>query len=159
MSLLNDSYGPLIENTALSLVSGDGIGKMFVFPPGLPRNGLSNPPGGALSRTSDPHGGATDVLRWNCPFTNSYDFPYDARTDVLPSPIGSHATPTRGPKLFQSVSIPAWLGKSLSPGKYRPAGALGNTVLLVPDWKRAMSNWYTAPLRNCCGKNGSHRRP
>src|SRR5205814_7184628 len=83
---------------------------MFVCPPGLPRNGLSSPPGGALSRTSEPQGGATDVLRWNCPFTNSYDFPYDARTDVLPSPVGSHATPTRGPRLFQSVSIPACVG-------------------------------------------------
>src|SRR4051812_15738680 len=79
---------------------------MFVCPPGLPRNGLSNPPGGALSRTSDPHGGATDVLRWNCPFTNSYDFPVrradgrlavadriprhsDARPQVVP--VGQHA--------------------------------------------------------------------
>src|SRR6478609_6569620 len=62
---------------------------MFVCPPGLPRNGLSSPPGGALSRTSDPHGGATDVLRWNCPFTNSYDFPYDARSEVVP--VGQHS--------------------------------------------------------------------
>src|SRR6185503_10939443 len=114
---------------------------MFVCPPGLPRNGLSNPPGGALRRTSDPHGGATDVLRWNCPSTNSNDLPYDARTDVLPSPRGSQARPSRGPILFQSVGMPACVGKPASPGKYRPAGAFGKTVLLVPAVKRPMSNW------------------
>ena len=82
-SLVRLRNGPLSENVAFW---SNVTGKMFVCPPGLPRNGLSRPPGGALSRTSDPHGGATDVLRWNCPFTNSYDLPYDARTDVLPSP-------------------------------------------------------------------------
>src|SRR5712672_4678666 len=107
MLLLKLMNGPFSENGAFwSKVTG----KMFVCPPGLPRNGLSNPPGGALSRTSDPHGGATEVLRWNWPFTNSNDFPYDPRTEVLPSPTGSQANPTRGPRLFQSVSIPAWLG-------------------------------------------------
>src|ERR1700681_3114329 len=129
MLLFRGRYGPLIENTALSLVSVAGIGKMFVCPPGLPRKGLSRPPGGALSRTSDPQGGATEVLRWNCAFTNSYDLPYDARTEVLPLPVGSQAIPTRGPKFFHCVSMPACVGKPASPGKYRPAGAPGKTVL------------------------------
>ena len=103
MSLVRLRNGPLSENVAFW---SNVTGKMFVCPPGLPRNGLSSPPGGALSRTSDPHGGATDVLRWNCPFTNSYDFPYEradrrlavaqripgqsnARPEVVP--VGQHA--------------------------------------------------------------------
>src|SRR5256885_12063386 len=95
---------------------------MFVWPEAL-MNGLSRPPDGLLMRISDPHGGATDVLRWNCAFTNSYARPYDARTEVLPSPAGSHVIPTRGPRLPHCVSMPACVGKPASPGKYRPAGA------------------------------------
>src|SRR5436189_4733657 len=111
MSLLRLRNGPLSENGAFrSKVTG----KMFVRPPGLPRNGLSRPPGGALSRISDPHGGATDVFRWNCPFTNSYDRPNAARTDVRPVPVGSQAIPMRGPKFFHCVSIPALLGNPAS---------------------------------------------
>src|SRR5580704_5140424 len=114
---------------------------MFVNPPGLPRNGLSRPPGGLLRRTSDPQGGATDVFRWNCAFTNSNDLPYEARTEVLPPPVGSQARPTRGPRFFHWVSMPAWVGKPASPGKYRPAGAFGNTVLWMFCWNLDMSNW------------------
>src|SRR5206468_2614654 len=137
-SLVRLRNGPFNENGAfLSNVTG----KMFVCPPGLPRNGLSKPPGGALSRTSDPHGGATDVLRWNWAFTNSYDFPYEARTFVRPSPIGSQASPTRGPKFFHCLFIPALVGNPASPGKYSPAGAFGKTVLLTFCWNLVMSNW------------------
>src|SRR5437764_742082 len=114
---------------------------MFVSPPGLPRNGLSRPPGGALSRTSDPQGGATEVLRWNCAFTNSYDLPYEARMFVRPLPVGSHARPTRGPRLPHCFSIPAWVGNPGSPGKYRPAGALGKTVLWTFWLNLVWSNW------------------
>src|SRR5580765_2948271 len=104
---------------------------MFVCPPGLPKKGLSRPPGGAFSRTSEPQGGATEVFRWNWPFTNSYERPYDARTEVLPLPVGSQATPTRGPRFPHCVFIPALVGKPGSPGKYSPAGPFGNTVLLT----------------------------
>src|SRR6185503_6926775 len=136
-SLVRARNGPFSENGAFwSKVTG----KMLVCPPGLPRNGLSRPPGGLFKRISEPHGGATDVLRWNCAFTNSYALPYAARTEVLPEPVGSHATPTRGPKLFQSVSIPACDGKPASPGNVRPAGPFGKTVLFVPARKRSMSN-------------------
>ena len=113
MSLLRLRNGPLSENGAFrSKVTG----KMFVRPPGLPRNGLSRPPGGALSRTSDPKGGATDVLRWNCAFTNSNDRPNEARTFVRPLPVGSQASPTRGPKLLHCLFMPALVGNPASPG-------------------------------------------
>src|SRR5688572_25682081 len=98
---------------------------MLVWPD--PANGTSSEP--PFVRTSDPHGGATDVLRWNWPLTNSYDLPYETRIDVLPLPVGSQATPARGPKFFHCFCMPALVGNPGSPGKYRPAGAFGNTVL------------------------------
>src|SRR5438105_4837703 len=107
---------------------------------GVLLNGLSRPPDGLLMRISDPHGGATEVLRWNCALTNSYERPYDTRTEVRPSPLGSHVRPTRGPTLPHCVFMPAWLGNPGSPGKYRPAGALGNTVLRMFWLKRVWSN-------------------
>src|SRR3954468_5100585 len=96
MSLLRLRNGPFSENGAFW---SNVTGKMF----GVLLNGLSRPPSGLLIRTSEPHGGATDVFKWNCPLTNSNERPYDARTDVLPSPAGSQAMPTRGPRLPHCV--------------------------------------------------------
>jgi hypothetical protein len=124
MSLLRLRNGPFSENGAFW---SNVTGKMFVCPEAL-MNGLSRPPDGLLMRISEPHGGATDVLRWNCAFTNSYARPYDARTEVLPSPFGSQVMPTRGPTLPHCVCMPACVGNPASPGKNRPAGAFGNTV-------------------------------
>src|SRR6266511_2218872 len=39
-------------------------------------------------------------------FGRSKNTPYPARTLVLPSPNGSYASPSRGPKLRQSASYP-----------------------------------------------------
>src|SRR5439155_22324070 len=104
--------GPNVVNTTSGLAVG--VGKMFGCV--APTNGLSNPPGGLLTRISSPHGGAFEVLRWNCPFTKSNDRPYDARTDVLPPPVGSHERPARGPMLVHTGFWPASDGNPESPG-------------------------------------------
>src|SRR3954471_10242086 len=136
MSLLRLRNGPLSENGAFwSKVTG----KMFVCPCVL-MNGLSRPPRGLLMRTSEPHGGATDVFRWNWAFTNSNERPYESRTEVLPSPEGSHDMPTRGPRFPHCVFMPAWDGNPASPGKYSPAGAFGKTTLWMFWLKRPWSN-------------------
>src|SRR5882762_3316545 len=105
-------YGPKVVNGTSGLAVG--VGKMFVCV--APTNGLSNPPGGLLMRISSPHGGAFDVLRWNCAFTKSKDRPYDARIDVFPLPVGSHERPTRGPMLVHTGFCPACVGNPVSPG-------------------------------------------
>src|SRR5437667_300589 len=60
-------------------------------------------------------------------------------SDVRPPPVGSHVTPTRGPKLAHDLFCPACVGKPGSPGKYRPAGAFTYTLLFVPAVKRLKS--------------------
>src|SRR5918996_1108984 len=126
--------GPFGENGALaSNVTGNGL----VTP--LPAKTFSNGPiAGRVRRTSDPHGGALAALMKNCPLTNSPFMPYPARTDMRPSPVGSHARPTRGAKFSQSGLIPAWLGKPSSPGYVNPGGACGNTRLLWPARNRSV---------------------
>src|SRR6185503_13624628 len=112
MSFVNDRNGPFNENGAFwSKVTG----KILVCPPGLPRNGLSRPPGGALSRTSDPHGGATDVFKWNCASTNSYDLPSDARPEVVP--VAQHTGFGREAGIAGEVEA----GRSI--GEHRALGA------------------------------------
>ena len=47
----------------------------------------------------------------------SYETPYDERSDILPSPFGSHATPTRGARSVHRLFMPAKpFGKLASPG-------------------------------------------
>src|SRR5262249_60560176 len=107
-----DKYGPASVYTTFGLAVG--VGKMLLCPE--PTNGLSRPPGEFVIRISSPKGGAFDVFRWNCAFTKSNDRPYAARTDVLPLPVGSQATPMRGPKLVHTLFCPACDGKPGSPG-------------------------------------------
>ena len=71
-------------------------------------------------RTRNPHR-RTDV-RWGA------NMPYDALTVILPLPVGSHTSPIRGANWFSLLLVGALPGIG-SPGKVRPAGALGYTVL------------------------------
>src|SRR5262245_24542409 len=95
------------------------------LPPGKSAHGseiVATPHGRTV--VSLPNGGAIFVLKWNCPFTKSYEMPYDPRKDIFPSPFGSHPNPNRGPKVFQFLFIPARLfGKPGSPGYVNPGGA------------------------------------
>src|SRR6185503_16695460 len=86
--------------------------------------------------------------------------PYDARTAVLPSPVTSHARPTRGEKLSHCLLMPEPLsGKPGSPGYISPAGALRNRLLLTPAAKFSNEKFSIAPFRMFSPRYGSHRRP
>src|SRR6266540_3767779 len=106
-------YGPFGENGAFaSNVTGNGLATPV--PPNTSSNG---PMSGRVRRSSEPHGGALAALMKNCPLTNSPFIAYPARTDMRPSPLGSHARPARGAKFHQLVFIPAFpLGNPWSPG-------------------------------------------
>src|SRR5258708_24543182 len=72
--------------------------------------GVSVQADGSFSSLCNCGGNVIEAKFWNF---QPYDTPKPARTAVLPSPRGSHARPTRGPKLFLSVF---GLPKVITPG-------------------------------------------
>src|ERR1051325_10371902 len=75
-------------NRADAGLSGTGI------PPGYPAHGSSKPPGGLVTVTWKPQGGAL-APEPNClALVKSVAIPNDARIEVFPSPLGSHPRPS-----------------------------------------------------------------
>src|SRR4026209_895821 len=83
--------------------------------------------------------------------------PHDART--LVEFAGAQIAPTRGASWSRVRAVTARPGKPSSPGKIRPAGAFGKTLLLVPAVKRSMSKRYTRSSRLFIGRDGAPRTP
>src|SRR5688572_2769861 len=79
--------------------------------------GLSNPPGGFSISERLPHGGDCVLMLWRSAVGKSYATPYEVRTAIRPSPVTSHATPTRGEKFHHFGTRPVFPpGKPGSPG-------------------------------------------
>src|SRR5215510_9222881 len=95
---------PGANRTSLSSLYGN------MLPPGTAAHGSSNPPGRFVKIVRLPHGGAlvASVRHFNA--RKSYASPYEARTDIVPSPFTSHASPTRGEKCHHCLFAPDGTG-------------------------------------------------
>src|SRR3989442_11197875 len=95
------------------------------FPPGYVLHGSST--FGLLTRITLPYGESCAIALMEYKAPRSVKIPAEARTDIFPSPFGSHAKPRRGVKiLYLLYAMLFWPHvHCASPGKIRPAGAFG----------------------------------
>src|SRR6266850_5351683 len=102
------------------------------FPPGNP---LGNVPDGRFQGSARSgfkivlllfHGAAPPLPKNVHKAGSSLKIPYAARTTIKPSPLGSHASPSRGAKWSQrsNMYFPGG-GAPASPGMSNPIGAFG----------------------------------